>query len=67
YGHIPGIDVGASFDSRDDASKAGVHGEIRKGIHGDSETGAFSICLNGGYTDDDDFGDKIIYVGSGGR
>ncbi|KAF8553895.1 SRA-YDG [Imleria badia] len=67
YGHIPDFPVGAAFKYRRDALAAGVHGVIRKGIHGDRNGGAFSICVSGRYMDNEDFGDKIIYVGSGGQ
>ncbi|KAF8548714.1 SRA-YDG [Imleria badia] len=69
YGHIPGVRFGDPFKDRDELMKAGVHGQRQAGIHGDSSTdgGAFSICISGGYKDDKDMGDKIIYVGAGGR
>ncbi|KAF8556543.1 SRA-YDG [Imleria badia] len=69
FGPIPGVPVGTTFGSRKALLEAGVHGQMRAGIHGDpSENGgAFSICISGGYEDDEDFGDKITYVGSGGQ
>jgi len=69
YGHIPGVPVGTRFKDRNSLCKAGVHGQTQAGIHGDSseDGGAFSICLSGGYGDDNDRGEKITYVGSGGR
>jgi hypothetical protein len=45
---------------------AGVHRSMIGGIHG-SEQGAYSICLSGGYPEDEDHGDYFIYTGSGGR
>jgi len=49
--------------------KAGVHAQSQAGIHGDpkDEGGAFSICISEGYEDNEDTGDKIIYVGAGGQ
>lgn len=37
------------------------------GIHGRDNEGAYSICLSGGYKDDEDNGDEVYYTGSGGR
>ena len=36
------------------------------GIHGNEEA-VYSICLNGGYEGDIDMGDRLCFVGSGGR
>ena len=38
-----------------------------KGISGSQNEGADSIVASGGYEDDHDFGDIIIYTGEGGR
>ncbi|KAN0091334.1 PUA-like domain containing protein [Tylopilus felleus] len=67
FGHISGFKVDHHFDSREALVRSGVHGSPRQGIHGDHERGAFSIRLSGKYEDDDDRGDTITYVGSGGR
>lgn len=37
------------------------------GISGTAEDGADSIVVNGGYEDDEDYGDEIIYTGAGGN
>ena len=37
------------------------------GIHGRTNTGAYSIVLSGGYEDDTDNGEEFTYSGSGGR
>ncbi len=37
------------------------------GISGTDEEGADSIVLSGGYEDDVDYGDEIVYSGHGGR
>jgi putative restriction endonuclease len=37
------------------------------GIHGTAAEGADSIVMSGGYADDEDFGDYIIYTGEGGN
>ncbi|KAG1749152.1 SRA-YDG [Suillus paluster] len=67
FGHISGVAVGATFPSKDDLAKSGVHILRQAGIHGDQELGAFSICLSKGYEDNVDNGNTIIYVGSGGQ
>ncbi|KAG6374305.1 PUA-like domain-containing protein [Boletus reticuloceps] len=67
YGHIPNVPVFTTFRSRDALIRAGVHGQSQAGIHGDSKDGggAFSICISGGYEDNVDDGETIVYVGSG--
>ncbi|KAN0091343.1 SRA-YDG protein [Tylopilus felleus] len=67
FGHIPGYPTGHEFKTREELVNAGVHGQSRAGIHGDKIEGAYSICLSGGYDDDNDRGERITYVGSGGR
>ena len=66
-GHPPGVVVGALFDTRAELHAANVHRELRAGICGRPETGAESIVLAGGYVDDRDGGDRILYTGAGGR
>lgn len=66
YGHIPGYPVGSLFDDRAAASKARVHGPLIGGIWGGAD-GAESIVVSGGYVDDKDYGDVIIYTGHGGQ
>lgn len=44
-----------------------VHTPIQAGISGSQSEGAESIVLSGGYEDDTDYGDVIIYTGAGGR
>lgn len=62
-GHIPGYPVGTLFASRMDARP--VHPYTQQGIHGDAGHGAGSIVLSGGYPEDEDHGDWIIYTGEG--
>jgi putative restriction endonuclease len=66
FGEIEGIAPGAWFKDRDALSKARVHGPTVAGISGGAKEGADSIVLSGGYADDEDFGDVIIYTGAGG-
>lgn len=66
-GEVPDIMTGRQFGSRRELYDAGVHRALRAGIVGSSGSGAESIVLSGGYADDEDYGDVIIYTGHGGR
>ncbi len=66
-GAVPGIEVGAWFEDRAALRAAGVHRPTQAGICGSAETGAESVVLNGGYPDDADGGDVILYTGAGGQ
>ena len=63
FGEVPGVNVGTIFPSRRALHDAGVHGGLITGIGRDGE----SIVLSGGYEDDEDLGDVVIYTGQGGR
>lgn len=67
FGHISGVKLGSEFESRDALSKVGIHGPLVAGISGSKYQGSDSIVLSGGYEDDEDFGDLIIYTGAGGQ
>jgi putative restriction endonuclease len=67
FGRIDGIEAGATFPTRKAASRAGVHRPEIAGISGNGREGADSIVLSGGYPDDRDYGEVIIYTGHGGR
>lgn len=67
FGHIDGQEPGQTYVDRDDLSSKRVHGPPRAGIWGAAAEGASSIVLNGGYPDDEDYGDLIIYTGHGGQ
>jgi putative restriction endonuclease len=67
FGHILGYPVGSWFENRAELADAGVHRHRQAGISGSASKGADSIVLSGGYEDDQDFGDLIIYTGYGGR
>jgi putative restriction endonuclease len=67
FGDIPGIPEGSEFENRVVLSHYGVHRPLQAGISGSQLEGADSIVLSGGYEDDDDLGDEIIYTGHGGR
>jgi putative restriction endonuclease len=66
-GEIPGVAAGQPYNSRRLAHEAGVHRPLQAGICGTKATGAESIVVSGGYKDDEDYGDVIIYTGHGGR
>jgi len=67
FGHIEGLPEGKRFESRAELSEAGVHRPLIAGISGSEREGADSIVLSGGYEDDEDLGDEIVYTGHGGR
>lgn len=67
FGEITGISEGSEFENRYYLSRYGVHKPLRAGISGSQTEGADSIILSGGYEDDQDYGDIIIYTGHGGR
>jgi hypothetical protein len=67
FGEIPGYPVGSIFVDRADLARSGVHPPRMKGISGRQNEGADSIVVSGGYEDDHDLGDLIIYTGEGGR
>jgi putative restriction endonuclease len=66
FGHISGNPVGTTYVNRDAAADADVHRPNQGGIWGGKD-GAESIVVSGGYIDDQDYGDVIIYTGQGGR
>ncbi|MCJ7420952.1 YDG/SRA domain-containing protein [Sphingomicrobium astaxanthinifaciens] len=66
-GHLDQVAVGTEFESRRSLYDAGVHRALQAGIVGRAAEGAESIVLSGGYPDDEDFGEFVIYTGSGGR
>lgn len=67
FGEIEGVKDGDFFESRKALHEAGVHLPIQAGISGSQKDGADSIVISGGYEDDTDFGDEIIYTGHGGQ
>lgn len=67
FGDLPDVNVGAVFESRAELAKAGVHRPLVAGISGSGTKGSDSIVLSGGYEDDEDYGDLIVYTGHGGN
>ncbi|KAJ4968968.1 hypothetical protein NE237_015669 [Protea cynaroides] len=73
-GAIPGIYVGDVFFFRIELCVVGLHGQLQAGIDyvtasqsSNGEPIATSIVVSGGYEDDEDAGDVIIYTGHGGQ
>jgi putative restriction endonuclease len=67
FGEVPGNPVGSTFASRAALSQARVHRPLIGGISGNGREGADSVVVSGGYIDDQDFGDELIYTGHGGN
>ena len=67
FGSIKGVSIGQIFTRRRDLSDAGVHAPLQAGIWGGANEGACSIVLSGGYEDDIDDLDFILYTGHGGQ
>jgi len=66
FGNITGTKVGQIFADRRHLRSAGIHAPTIAGIWGAQE-GAYSIVLSGGYEDDIDELDYILYTGQGGQ
>ncbi|KAK1426389.1 hypothetical protein QVD17_15060 [Tagetes erecta] len=73
-GPIPGINVGDVFCYRMELCVLGIHGQTQAGIDylsskqsANGEPIATSVIVSGGYEDDEDSGDVIIYTGHGGQ
>ncbi len=67
FGHVPGYPEGSLFEDRAELNESRVHIPTQAGISGSQTEGAESIVLSGGYEDDADYGDVLIYTGHGGR
>ncbi|CAL5014195.1 unnamed protein product [Urochloa decumbens] len=73
-GHIPGVLVGDAFYYRAELCVVGLHtapqagiGYIPGSLTNEGHPVATSIVSSGGYLDDEDTGDVLVYTGSGGR
>ncbi|KAM0936010.1 putative [histone H3]-lysine(4) N-trimethyltransferase chromatin regulator PHD family [Dioscorea sansibarensis] len=62
-----GLLVGDLWEDRMECRQWGAHFPHVAGIAGQSEYGAQSVALSGGYADDEDHGEWFLYTGSGGR
>lgn len=67
FGEIEGIEEGHSFYNRKEMMPTSFHRNHGTGIDGNSKDGTSAIILSGGYEDDEDNGDEIIYTGAGGN
>ena len=67
FGEIEGIHVGQIFKDRKELAAAGIHAPPMGGIWGSTDEGASSIVLSGGYEDDIDDWNNILYTGQGGQ
>jgi putative restriction endonuclease len=67
FGEIEGVKPGAWFVDRQAAHDACVHRPLEAGICGGKKDGAESIVVSGGYPDDFDGDDYIVYTGHGGQ
>ncbi|XP_015963646.1 histone-lysine N-methyltransferase, H3 lysine-9 specific SUVH6 isoform X1 [Arachis duranensis] len=69
-GSVPGIEVGDEFQYRIELNIVGLHRQIQGGIDYVKHSGkilATSIVASGGYADDLDNSDVLIYTGQGGN
>lgn len=67
FGEIPDINENDTFKDRKALREAKIHLALQAGIDGNKNVGSPSIVLSGGYEDDQDLGDEIIYTGHGGK
>jgi putative restriction endonuclease len=67
YGEITGYPEGSIFESRVDLRLAKLHSKPMDGISCIVGNPADAIVLSGGYIDDKDEGDYILYTGQGGQ
>lgn len=67
FGNPNNIEEGVCFPSRASLIEAGLHRYTVHGIDGNGKDGVSAIVLSGGYEDDLDLGDEIIYTGHGGN
>ena len=66
FGEIEDVSAGTEFASRAELSASGIHRPTQAGICGSGIEGAESIVVSGGYEDDEDYGDYLIYGGQAG-
>jgi putative restriction endonuclease len=67
FGVITGIEEGHWFEGRKEMMPSSFHRNWGAGIDGNGSEGTSAIVLSGGYEDDKDLGDEIIYTGAGGN
>jgi putative restriction endonuclease len=67
FGDIEGIEEGHWFEGRKEMMSTSFHRNWGAGIDGNGAEGTAAIVLSGGYEDDKDLGEEIIYTGAGGN
>ncbi|KQW06227.1 hypothetical protein ASC66_06775 [Leifsonia sp. Root4] len=67
FGTPDGVRVGQLFVNRRELHEANVHRPTQSGISGTGAAGADSVVISGGYIDDEDHGDYLMYTGHGGK
>lgn len=67
FGEIKDVLPGKAYPDRVAVRAAGLHRHGQAGISGNYRDGADAIVVSGGYKDDRDHGDWILYTGQGGR
>jgi putative restriction endonuclease len=67
FGEIPGIGEGDWFEGRKEMMPTSFHRRWGSGIDGNKREGTSAIVLSGGYEDDMDDGEVIVYTGAGGN
>ena len=67
FGEIDGFEEGKWIKGRKEMMPSSFHRNWGQGIDGNGKVGASAIVLSGGYEDDEDYGDEIIYTGAGGN
>nr|WP_121272494.1 YDG/SRA domain-containing protein [Pedobacter schmidteae] len=67
FGEIEGFNEGYHFEDRKSMMANGFHRKWAAGIDGNGNEGTAAIVLSGGYEDDEDSGNIIIYTGAGGN
>ena len=67
FGDIDGIDESHLFQGRKEMMPSSFHRQWGSGIDGNGADGTAAIVLSGGYEDDFDEGDHIVYTGAGGN
>lgn len=67
FWHVADASVDDIFPDREALTNSGIHRPRQKGIWGRQDEGAESIVLSGGYEDDRDYGNVVLYTGEGGQ
>lgn len=67
FGEIEGINEGYHFNNRKEMMPTSFHRNWGTGIDGNGKDGTAAIVISGGYEDDLDLGEEIVYTGAGGN